>query len=58
MPKPGEAAERGPRFVAGLGKLLPEGEVITIGLTSVGAILGVDLMAHTSLLPEFGKKMT
>lgn len=29
-PKPGESPTRAPRFVAGLGKLLPEGEVITI----------------------------
>jgi TetR/AcrR family transcriptional regulator, transcriptional repressor of bet genes len=31
------------------------GEVVTIGLGSVGAILGVDLLAHTTLLPEFGR---
>lgn len=41
------------------GSLLPDtfapGEVITIGLSSVGAILGVDLLAHTSMLPDFGK---
>jgi TetR/AcrR family transcriptional regulator, transcriptional repressor of bet genes len=42
------------------GSLLPDafapGEIITIGLKSAGAILGVDLLAHTSMLPEFGKK--
>lgn len=41
------------------GSLLPSafepGEIITIGLHSVGAILGVDLLAHTSMLPDFGK---
>ena len=41
------------------GSLLPAafapGEVITIGLSSVGAILGVDLLAHTAMLPDFGK---
>lgn len=41
------------------GSLLPGSfartEIIEIGLQSVGAILGVDLMAHTDLLPEFGK---
>lgn len=31
------------------------GEVISIGLQSAGAILGVDLMAHTSRLPEFDR---
>ena len=39
------------------GSLLPgafePNEIITIGLRSVGAILGVDLLAHTSMLPEF-----
>ena len=33
-------------------------ELITIGLRSTGAILGVDLLAHTNLLPEFGKPET
>jgi TetR/AcrR family transcriptional regulator, transcriptional repressor of bet genes len=41
------------------GSLLPEAfaprEIITIGLKSVGAILGTDLLAHTSMLPDFGK---
>lgn len=40
------------------GSLLPHafapGEVVSIGLGSVGAILGVDLLAHTALLPDFG----
>lgn len=31
------------------------GEIIRIGLQSAGAILGVDLMAHTSRLPEFNR---
>lgn len=43
------------------GALLPAAfapaEIITIGLRSVGAILGVDLLAHTSMLPEFGKTL-
>jgi TetR/AcrR family transcriptional repressor of bet genes len=43
------------------GSLLPStfapGEVITIGLHSIGAILGVDLLAHTSMLPDFGKTL-
>lgn len=34
------------------------GEVISIGLQSAGAILGVDLMAHTSRLPEFNRIST
>ncbi|MFN4193774.1 MAG: TetR/AcrR family transcriptional regulator [Tabrizicola sp.] len=42
------------------GSLLPAtfapGEVIAIGLQSASAILGVDLMAHTSRLPEFDRK--
>jgi TetR/AcrR family transcriptional regulator, transcriptional repressor of bet genes len=29
------------------------GEVVSIGLGSVGAILGIDLLSHTALLPEF-----
>jgi TetR/AcrR family transcriptional regulator, transcriptional repressor of bet genes len=41
------------------GSLLPQaflpGEIVTIGLRSVGAILEVDLLSHTSKLPEFGK---
>ena len=28
---------------------------ITIGLSSIGAILGIDLLAHTAILPDFGK---
>ena len=44
------------------GSLLPDSfaprELITIGLRSTGAILGVDLLAHTNLLPEFGKPET
>ena len=43
------------------GSLLPAafapGEVITIGLKSIGAILGIDLLAHTSMLPDFGKSL-
>lgn len=43
------------------GSLLPAsfapGEVITIGLRSVGAILGVDLLAHTAMLPDFGNSL-
>lgn len=43
------------------GSLLPAAfapaEIITICLRSVGAILGVDLLAHTSMLPEFGKTL-
>ncbi len=31
------------------------GEIVRIGLQSVGAILGVDLLAHSSLLPDPGK---
>lgn len=42
------------------GSLLPDafapGEIITIGLGSIGAILGVDLLAHASKLPDYGKK--
>lgn len=44
------------------GSLLPHAfgplELMTIGLTSAGAILGVNLMNHTDLLPEFGKPET
>jgi AcrR family transcriptional regulator len=32
------------------------GEVVSIGLESAGAILGIDLLAHTALLPDFGRK--
>ena len=32
-----------------------QGEVVTIGLQSVGAMLGVDLADHTSMLPDPGK---
>jgi TetR/AcrR family transcriptional regulator, transcriptional repressor of bet genes len=43
------------------GSLLPAsfspGEIVTIGLRSVGAILGADLLAHTSMLPDFGKTL-
>lgn len=39
------------------GSLLPDAfgpsEILTIGLRSVGAILGVDLLAHATTLPEF-----
>lgn len=31
------------------------GEVVSIGLGSAGAILRVDLLAHTALLPDFGR---
>jgi len=31
------------------------GEIVTIGLRSVGAILGVDLIAHSAMLPDPGK---
>lgn len=41
------------------GSILPHtfapGEIVTLGLRSAGAILGVDLIAHTHMLPEFGK---
>jgi AcrR family transcriptional regulator len=41
------------------GSLLPSalgpGEVVSIGLESVGLILRVDLLAHTSMLPDFGR---
>lgn len=44
------------------GSILPHafasGEIVTIGLRSVGAILGVDLLAHSSLLPDPGKILT
>jgi TetR/AcrR family transcriptional regulator, transcriptional repressor of bet genes len=44
------------------GSLLPQSfaptEIITIGLRSVGAILGIDLLAHSATLPEFGKTDT
>jgi TetR/AcrR family transcriptional regulator, transcriptional repressor of bet genes len=43
------------------GSLLPSafapGEIVTIGLRSIGAILGIDLLAHTGMLPEFGKTL-
>lgn len=32
------------------------GEIVSIGLNSAGAILGIDLLAHTALLPDFGRK--
>lgn len=31
------------------------GEIVTIGIRSVGAILGVDLLAHSAMLPDPGK---
>lgn len=31
------------------------GEIVTIGLRSVGAILGVDLLAHSAMLPDPSK---
>ena len=34
------------------------GEIITIGLRSVGAILGVDLLAHSAMVSDTGKKLT
>ena len=41
------------------GSLLPAtfapGEIVTIGLRSVGALLGVDLIAHSSMLPDPGR---
>lgn len=44
------------------GSLLPTSfgatELITIGLRACGAILGVNLLNHTDLLPEFGKPAT
>lgn len=33
------------------------GEIVTIGLRSVGAILGVDLIAHSAMLPDPGKML-
>jgi TetR/AcrR family transcriptional repressor of bet genes len=43
------------------GSLLPDSfapaEIVTIGLRSVGAILGVDLLAHATMFPEFGKTL-
>lgn len=33
------------------------GEIVTIGLRSVGAILGVDLIAHSAMLPDPGKTL-
>lgn len=33
------------------------GEIVTIGLRSVGAILGVDLVAHSAMLPDPGKTL-
>ncbi len=34
------------------------GELIAIGLRSVGAILGVDLLAHSAMVSDTGKKLT
>jgi AcrR family transcriptional regulator len=33
------------------------GEIARLGLTSVGAILGVDLIAHSAMLPETGRTL-
>lgn len=33
------------------------GEIVTLGLKSVGALLGVDLLAHSSMLPDPGKTL-
>jgi TetR/AcrR family transcriptional regulator, transcriptional repressor of bet genes len=33
------------------------GEIVTLGLRSVGAILGVDLIAHSAMLPDPGKTL-
>lgn len=33
------------------------GEIVTIGLRSAGAILGIDLIAHSSMLPDPGKTL-
>lgn len=33
------------------------GEIVTLGLKSVGAILGVDLLAHSAMLPDPGKTL-
>jgi AcrR family transcriptional regulator len=33
------------------------GEIVTIGLRSVGAILGVDLVAHSAMLPDPGRTL-
>ena len=38
------------------GAFLPD-EIITIGLKSIGAILGVDLLSHTSMLHDFRKTL-
>ncbi|MBY0351581.1 TetR family transcriptional regulator C-terminal domain-containing protein [Tabrizicola sp.] len=44
------------------GSLLPAafapGEVVTIGLGSIGAILGIDLLAQSAKLPDFGRTQT
>lgn len=43
------------------GSLLPDafapGEIITIGLRTISTILDADLLAHTSMLPDFGKTL-
>ena len=43
------------------GSLLPgafaPGEVVTLGLQSVGRLLGVDLIAHSSMLPDPGRTL-
>ena len=38
-----------------LSHIFAPGEIVTIGLRSVGAILGVDLVAHSAMLPDPGK---
>lgn len=38
-----------------LSQAFATGEIETIGLQAVGAILGVDLLAHAQMLPERGK---
>lgn len=44
------------------GGVLPHGfapgELVRIGLASVGAILGTDLTAHATFIPEIGKAAT
>lgn len=43
------------------GSILPHafapGEIVHLGLKSVGAILGVDLIAHSAMLPETGRTL-
>ena len=40
-----------------LSHIFAPGEIVTIGLRSVGAILGVDLIAHSAMLPDPGKTL-